>query len=127
MSKSVKRETKVYTPEFRIQAVKLVLEQGGTIAQTAENLGVPFATLNNWVNKVKRGKWNLDPNNVKAVKATADSQPVAAKSPNLSQKHYDQLGAGQKKIAELERQVRRLTMEREILKKAMAYCLDVPK
>lgn len=127
MSQSVKRKVKVYTPEFRTQAIKLILEQGGNIVQTAENLGIPPGTLNNWVCKIKNGKWSLDSENVTALKIDHNDRSPPTKPGYISQKLHDQLIAEQKKSAELERQVRRLTMEREILKKAMAYCLDAPK
>ncbi len=37
------------------------------------------------------------------------------------------LSSQEDKIRQLEQQVKRLTMEREILKKAMAYFVEIPK
>jgi transposase len=36
---------KTYTPEFRAEAVKLVLEQGLSQEQAAQRIGVPKGTL----------------------------------------------------------------------------------
>ena len=126
MSKSVKRELKQYTPDFRSQAIKLAIEDGN-VHKTAKNLGVPFGTLKTWVSKVKSGEWSVGADNVNSVKIERTDKAPVNKPNHISQKLHEQLSAEQKKTAELERQVRRLTMEREILKKAMAYCLDAPK
>ncbi|BDT57236.1 hypothetical protein MasN3_07300 [Massilia varians] len=45
---------KTYTPEFRTEAVKLVLEQGLSQEQAAQRIGVPKGTLANWVSAAKR-------------------------------------------------------------------------
>jgi transposase len=39
-----------YTPEFREEAVKLVIETSRPIAQVARELGIVEGTLGNWVN-----------------------------------------------------------------------------
>ena len=125
MSKSSlqQRLSKVYTPEFRINAIRLAQSGGKSISQTAKDLGVPPATLHTWVSKTAKGEWSVADGNMTAVKV----EKPAARASNISQKVHEQLSAEQKKSAELERQVRRLMQEREILKKTMAYCLDVPK
>ena len=43
-----------YTPEFREEAVKLVIETSRPIAQVARELGIVEGTLGNWVNVYKR-------------------------------------------------------------------------
>ncbi len=53
MSKNVKRSTKQYTKEYKIEAVKLVREIGNTKA--AIELGVPKSTLSQWVNQAEIG------------------------------------------------------------------------
>jgi transposase len=47
MGESMKKETRSYTPEFRAEAVKLVLEQGLSLEATAQRLTVPKGTLSN--------------------------------------------------------------------------------
>jgi transposase-like protein len=115
---------KSYPPEFRTQAIKLALTKEKTIAQTAKDLGVPIGTLNSWVRRAEKGEWTVPDENLVAV--TVEKSSIGNVQ-NISQKLHEQLGAEQRRSAELERQVKRLTQEREILKKAMAYCLDVPK
>jgi len=129
MSKSSlnQRAIKTYTPEFRLQAIKLAQSKSKSISQTAKDLGVPLATLHGWVSKVDKGVWSVADENISAVKIDSTVTSSIQKSSHVSQKLHEQLSAEQKKSAELERQVRRLMQEREILKKAMAYCLDVPK
>jgi transposase len=126
MSNSSKKKNtpKAYTPEFRLNAVKLAQSQDKSISQTARDLGIPLATLHTWVNAASRDELGQLEGNTTAVKVDKSAK---GKPSNISQKLYEQLSAEQRKSADLERQVRRLTQEREILKKAMAYCLDVPK
>jgi transposase len=44
------RLKKSYSPEFREEAVKLVIETSRPIAQVAKELGIVEGTLGNWVN-----------------------------------------------------------------------------
>jgi transposase-like protein len=48
------RSRKSYSPEFREEAVKLVIETSRPIAQVAKELGIHEATLGNWVNAYRR-------------------------------------------------------------------------
>jgi transposase len=89
---------RTYTPEFRAEAVKLVLEQGLSLEAVAQRLSVPKGTLSNWVMAAKRG---------------STASPSAP---------------GSRSVAELEAEVARLRkelaiewMEKEVLKKATAY------
>lgn len=43
-----------YTPEFREEAVNLVIETSRPIAQVARELGIVEGTLGNWVNAYRR-------------------------------------------------------------------------
>ena len=43
-----------YTPEFREEAVKMVIETSRPIAQVARELSIVEGTLGNWVNVYKR-------------------------------------------------------------------------
>jgi transposase len=121
------RLPKSYTPEFRTQAIKLAQTRDKTMSQTAKDLGVPVGTLHSWVRRNETGEWSVPLETVEAVKIDKTSTSSSLKAPSISQKLHEQLGAEQRRSADLERQVKRLTQEREILKKAMAYCLDVPK
>lgn len=46
---------KTYTPEFRTEAVKLVLAQGLSLEEAAQWIAMPKGTLGNGVNAAKRG------------------------------------------------------------------------
>jgi len=45
-----------YSKEFRIEAVKLVIEGGASAAEAARQLSLPKSTLENWVRAFKAGK-----------------------------------------------------------------------
>jgi len=53
MSNNGKKLVKQYSPEYKIEAVKLVKEIGNTKA--ARELGVPESTLSGWVKLTKLG------------------------------------------------------------------------
>lgn len=42
-----------FTPEYRAEAVALVIDSGRRVSEVAQSLGVHENTLNNWVNKAK--------------------------------------------------------------------------
>ena len=48
------RGKRVFCPEFREDAVKLVIDSSRPVAQVARELGIGEATLGNWVNKYRR-------------------------------------------------------------------------
>jgi transposase len=57
-SKRARGRPSKYPPEFRRDAVAMVLDEGRTIADTARSLGVNEGTLGNWVSKerIERGE-----------------------------------------------------------------------
>jgi transposase len=88
------RVKKNYSPEFREEAVKLVIETSRPIAQVARELGVVEGTLGNWVNTYRREH--------------AGEEPALTLNERI-------------RLRELERETRELKMENEFLKKAAAY------
>ena len=85
---------KYYTPEFKEQAARKVVEGSLPIAQVARELGVNDTTLGFWV---------------KAHRRTIAGRPLPAGMPDAE------------RIRELERRNRELEMELAFLKKAAAY------
>ena len=83
-----------YTLEFKLEAVRLV-KGGQAVPVTAKVLGVPVQTLGNWVRLGEKGQ----------LKGAGD-KPVSSE---------------QMELARLRAQLARVTMERDILKKATAY------
>ena len=85
---------KVYGPEFRESAVKMVTEQKRSVIDAAKNLGVLPTTLRYWL---------------KTHRQTAGSAEAVEER------------ALRRKVRELEAENQKLRLEREILKKAAAY------
>jgi transposase-like protein len=91
---SLSRPKRNFSPEYREEAVKLVIETSRPIAQVAKELGINEGTLGNWVNTYRREH--------------------AGEEPPLSV-------SDRARLREVERENRELRMEVEFLKKAAAY------
>ena len=89
-------DKKTYTKEFKVGAAKLVLEQGMTVAKAAQDLGVSHTSVSKWVANYKKHGSGAFPG--KGNLPPADEE-----------------------LRRLQRENRRLTMERDILKKAIAF------
>ena len=81
-----------YTDEYRAEAVRLVVEEGYSVAEAARNLGINANMLGRWKQEL-----------------TAD------------QTQRRQAADEKAELRRLREEVRRLKMEREILKKATAF------
>src|SRR5918912_1200044 len=79
-----------FSPQFKAEAVQMVLETGKPIAEVARDLGIHEGTLGNWVNIWRRE--NPEP--------TTELTPVE-----------------RARVKEMEDEIRRLRMENEFLKK----------
>ena len=86
-----------YTLEFKQEAVRLV-ESGQTLAAAARSLGVVEQTLGNWVKLHRAGK----------LTGVIGKNAVTAE---------------QMEISRLRAELARVTMERDILGKATAFCV----
>ena len=80
-----------FSPQFKAEAVQLVIETGKPIAEVARDLGVNDGTLGNW------------------VKAWRDANPEP--EPKLSP-------VERARMRELEDEIRRLRMENELTRKS---------
>lgn len=89
-----------YTEEFRREAVKLALESEKTNREIADNLGVKYKTLMNWLHQSMK---NRSPKNIKSIDYKSRYQTV-----------IDENKALQKALKQAK-------LERDILKKAAAY------
>ena len=81
-----------YPEEFRIEAAKQILEHGHSVADVSRRLGVSSHSLYKWVRQQK--------------------VPAAQRSQQLSQSE---------ELRRLKTELKRVTEERDILKKAAAY------
>lgn len=83
-----------FSPQFKAEAVQMVLETGKPIAEVARDLGIVEGTLGNWVNTWRRENAKPEP----------DLSPME-----------------RVRVKEMEDEIRRLRMENEFLKKAAAF------
>jgi transposase len=84
---------KGFTQEFKVEAVRQVVENGHPVAEVSARLGVSAHSLYQWI---------------KQFGSTSGGQA-------------SQLSSRDDEIRKLKAEVRRLTEERDILKKAAAY------
>ncbi len=49
------KKQKIYTAEFKAEAIKAIELNQGNVSDTARQLGVSMQTLSNWYNKAKAG------------------------------------------------------------------------
>lgn len=87
---------RTFTREFKLEAVRLVKERGVSVAQASRDLDIHANVLRKWVRDV-------------------EADPIQA-FPGQGQMRADQA-----EIAKLKKEVAKLKMERDILKKAAAY------
>lgn len=83
-----------YSAEYKVEAVKLVIETSRPVALVARELGIVEQTLGNWVKQYRRDH--------------------AGDEPELSVPE-------RARLRELERENREIRIENEFLKKAAAY------
>ena len=65
-----------YSPEFRAEVVRLVLEQGLGQAEAARRLGIAKGTLSNWVVVAKGGK---DTSAIPGARSVAEQEAEVAR------------------------------------------------
>jgi transposase len=89
-----RRARRAFTEEFKVGAVRLVLDEGKSVAKVARDLDLTESALRLWVERARadrtKGKTGL---------TTAERE----------------------ELSKLRKQVREVTMERDILKSAAAY------
>lgn len=103
---------KEYSEQFKEQACRLVTEQGYKPAKAAKSLGIPESTLVYWL----RFRGPADQPAAMREHPTARGNAGAPADP----------AAMEIQIKELQAKVRRLEMEKEILKKATAFFASQP-
>jgi transposase len=90
---------KIYTREFKEQAVQLSYNNGKPVAQTATDLGLPPNMLHRWRREAKQ-VGRVFPGNGKAR---------------------------DEEMAELKRRLKQAELERDIMKKAVSFFAAMPK
>ena len=87
---------RIFTEEFKREAIKLVTEQGLTMAEAGRKLDIATKSLRTWDGQLERGQ----------LKASLGASKLTADQP---------------RVRELERELAIAKMERDILKKATAF------
>ena len=93
------KRRRAFSPEFKLEAAQLVVDQGYTVRAACDAVGVGKSTMEYWVRQLRQERQGDTP------KATA-------------------LTPEQRRIQELEKQLRRVEEEKEILKKATALLMS---
>ena len=94
-----KKTRPTFTPEYRLECAQLVVDQGYTIRQASQAMSVGHSTMQRCVKQLKTERQGIQP---KATPLTAE----------------------QRKIRDLEKRIKHLEMEKEILKKATALLMS---
>lgn len=94
---AIKRRT--FTPEFRLESAQLVVDQNYSVREAAEAMSVGKSTMDKWVRQLKDERKGV----------TNSATPLTP---------------DQRKIRELEKRIKRIEMEKEILKKATALLMS---
>ena len=96
------KKRKSYSAEFKMEAVRLITDKGYSIAEASRNLGIEYSVLRRW-----KKQFTDDPENAFPGKG--------------------KLKADDERLRELQRELKRVKEERDILKKALAYFAEDQK
>jgi transposase len=91
-----------FTKEFKVDAVKLITEQGYKISEAARNLGINASVLRRWKEQMEK-----------------DAEQAFPGKGFISPEKEE--------LCRLRKEVKRLQMERDILKKAAAFFANESK
>ena len=94
-----KKTRPTFSAEFRLESAQLVVDQGYTVSKAADVMNVGKSTMDKWVRQLRDER--------------------AGHSPKASPMTPDQI-----KIRELEKKIKRIELEKEILKKATALLMS---
>jgi transposase len=90
------QKRKQFSKQFKIDAVKLLTEQGYNVSEAARNLGIHHSSLRRWKKQFE----------------TSGNQAFPGKG---------RISPEKEELDRLRKEVKKLRMEREILKKAAAF------
>jgi transposase len=102
MSRRMNQPRRHFTPEFKDEAVRLSERPGITVRQTAQDLGLREKLLHRWRSEKR-----------------ASEQNGTRFAPGQGQ-------ARDEELAQLKRENEQLRLERDVLKKALAFCMPRP-
>ena len=90
------KSSKKYSKEFKLDAISLVIEQGYSQAEAARSLGIDAKLISRWISEHSK-----------------DESQAFRGNGKLTEEQLE--------IRRLREEVKRLTMEKDILKKATAF------
>ena len=90
---------RTFTPEFKLEAAQLVVDQSYSIREAANAMNVGKSTMDKGVRQLKGER-------------------------NGIVSHANAMTSDQRKIQELEKRIKRIELEKEILKKATALLMS---
>lgn len=93
------KERSRFTPEFKLEAISLVLDKNYTVTEACSALGIGPTALRRWIKQFKQEQQGVVPQGCKA------------------------LTPEQRQIQELQKRIDRLELEKDILKKATALLM----
>jgi len=88
-----------FSPEFRLETAQLVVDNGRTLTDVANTMGVGYSTLGKWVKQLKEERKGIKP---KATPMTAEQIEIRA----------------------LKKRIEQIELEKDILKKATALLMS---
>ena len=92
--------SKNYTPEFKLQAASLVLDAQYSPQDAAKASNVSTSAIRAWVKQLREERQGITPQNASAIRAD------------------------QRQIQALQKRIKQLELEKEILKKASALLIS---
>ena len=93
------RKRPTYSAEFKLEAAQLVVDEGYSVQEAAEAVSVSKSAMDKWVRQLKNER-------------------------NGSNNQSSPLSPDKIKIKELEKRIKRVELEKEILKKATALLMS---
>ena len=91
------QKRKHFSNDFKLEVIDLVTEQGYSVAQASAAMGVGKSTLDKWVRQYRQEKQGITPKDSKA------------------------LTPEQQEIQQLKKRIKRLELEKDILKKSICF------
>jgi transposase len=95
------RSRRQFSAEFKREAVQAARKPGSSVAQVAKELELSDSVLRRWIRQFGSGRWEAAPG--KELKAASTQE-----------------------LERVKRELNRVRMERDILKKALAYFAKDP-
>lgn len=94
-----KKSRRSFTPEFKLKAASLVIDQHYSIPEACRSMEISETCLRKWIRQIQ-----------------SEQEGIAPKGNAITE--------DQRRIQELEARIKRLEMEKEILKKATALLMS---